>query len=161
MVPVPPYPPYKIQPGSLPSSAFFPVSSLFLPIASSLSVSVQSADYLQQRLVTRRPYVGSLQTSADCRPKCPLLVSCPASRMRFCTPPSPSRPVRLVVLGLGVGRGAKETATPAMVLSSSRRQQAWPGIACLRRRSRNSIPLRGSPSPLPLFPHPSQVPPAA
>ena len=38
------------------------------------------------------------------------------SKMQVCTPP---RPVRLVVLGLGVGGGAKETAPPAMVLSPS------------------------------------------
>ena len=38
----------------------------------------------------------------------------PDSHMQVCTPP---RPVRLVVLGLGVGGGAKETAPPTMVLS--------------------------------------------
>ena len=47
----------------------------------------------------------------------------------------PPRPVRLVVLGLGVGGGAKETAPPAMVLSPSTRQQAPPRLVCLRRRS--------------------------
>ena len=45
--------------------------------------------------------------------------------------PPPPRPVRLVVLGLGVGGGAKETAPPAMVLSISSRRQASPGKACL------------------------------
>ena len=49
----------------------------------------------------------------------------PASHMQACTPP---QPIRLVVLGLGVGvcGGAKETAPPAVVLSPSSRRQASP-----------------------------------
>ena len=116
MVPVPPYPPFKIHPGSLPSSAFLTVSSLFLPIASSLSVSILSAVHLQQRLSPVACASEVYNPPADCQQNALLLVSCPASRMRVCTPP---RPVRLVVLGLGVGGGAKDTAPPAMLLSSS------------------------------------------
>ena len=56
----------------------------------------------------------------------------PASHMQVCTP---TRPVRLVVLGLGVGGGAKETAPLAMVWSPLTRQQASPGLVCLCRRS--------------------------
>ena len=54
-----------------------------------------------------------------------------SSVCRFAPPP---RPVRLVVRGLGVGGGAKDTAPPAMVWSPLTRWQASPGITCLRRR---------------------------
>ena len=72
---------------------------------------------------------------------------------RFVPPP---RPVRLVVLGLGVGGGAKETAPPAMVLSLSSRLSS-PGKACLRRRSTSlSIPaVPVSLSAPPCFPDPA------
>ena len=40
----------------------------------------------------------------------------------------PPRPIRLVVRGSGVGGGAKETAPPAMALSSLTRQQASSGV---------------------------------
>ena len=55
---------------------------------------------------------------SDCQPNALLLVSCPASRMKV----SPPQPVRLVVLGSGVGGGAKDTAPRARRL---------PGVACL------------------------------
>ena len=51
---------------------------------------------------------------------------------RFAPPPCP---MRLVVLGLGVGEGAKETAPPAVVLIPSSLRQASPDrhpSACLR-----------------------------
>ena len=51
--------------------------------------------------------------------------------------------MQLVVLGLGVGGGAKETAPPAMVLSPASRLP-WPGNACLRRRS-NSLSIPAGP----------------
>ena len=62
MVLVLPRPPSKILPFSLPSAVCqSPLS--FLPISSSLYVSVQSALTLQQRLVTHRTSGGSLQPS--------------------------------------------------------------------------------------------------
>ena len=105
---------------------------------------------------------------AYCQNKCPLLVSCPASLRGFAPPPP--RPVRLVVLDLGVGGGAKETAPPAMVLSSLMRRHASPGIACLCRRSRSLFDFIGArlyvfppPPPLPLSPYnrtsPDTLPP--
>ena len=47
----------------------------------------------------------------------------------LCTFAPPPRPVRLVVLGLGVGGGSKEMAPPAVVWSPLTRQQASPGLA--------------------------------
>ena len=71
--------------------------------------------------------------------QCLLLVSFPSVPYAGLHPP---RPVRLVVLGLGVGGGAKETAPPAMVLSPSTRRQASPGqVACLFQRRRSSFLL--------------------
>ena len=96
---------------------------------------------------------SALRLTAD---QFPLLVSCPASHKAVLHPPP--RPVRLVVLGLGVGGGAKETAPPAMVWSPLTRRQASPGLACLRRHSSslfNSCVARLSvcypPPPLPPF----------
>ena len=94
MVMVPPYPPSKIQ-------CLFPVSSFFLPIASSPSISVLSADHLLQRLVTCCPSVGSLQTSGWLPNKCPLLVSCPASLQGFAPPPPPTCAAGVTWLGCG------------------------------------------------------------
>ena len=62
----------------------------------------------------------------------------PASHMQVCTPP---RPVRLVVLGLGVGGGAKETAPPVVVLSLSSRWQASPASGQVHAYARCSISL--------------------
>ena len=79
----------------------------------------------------------------------------PASHMQVCTHP---RTVRLVVLVLGVGGEAKETAPPAMVLSPSSRRQASPGLACLCRRSSSILDSCGArlsvcpPLPPPPFP---------
>ena len=62
--------------------------------------------------------------------------------------------MRLVLLGLGVGGGAKEKAPPAIVWSPSTRRQASPGISCLCRRSSSLLDSLGarlsvSPSPFP------------
>ena len=65
--------------------------------------------------VPHRPSVGKLPTL---RLRSTNVLFCfpnPASHMQVCTPP---RPVRLVVLGLGVGGGAKETAPPRDGLES-------------------------------------------
>ena len=62
--------------------------------------------------------------------------------MQVCTPPP--RPVRLVVLGLGVGGGAKETDPPAVVLSPSLRRQASPADGQVHAYARRSISLLSS-----------------
>ena len=62
----------------------------------------------------------------------------PASHMQVCTPP---RPVRLVVLGLGVGGGAKETPPPAVVLSPSSRRQASPASGQVHAYARRWLSL--------------------
>ena len=115
---------------------FFPeylahILSLLVLNASSPSVSMYSADPLQ-RLFTHRPSVRKLPTLRLTADQCTLLVSCTASHMQVSPPP---RPVRLEVLGLGVGGGAKETPPPAMVLIPSTRRPALPGLAYLRQRS--------------------------
>ena len=71
---------------------------------------------------------------ADCVPNALLLVSCPESRMKV----SPPQHVRLVIIGSGVGGGSKETAPPAMVLSSSTLRHALPG---------SSVPFAGALGP--------------
>ena len=58
--------------------------------------------------------------------------------MQVCTPP---RPVRLVVLGLGVGGGEKKTAPPAVVLSPSFCWQASPAGGQVHAYARRSISL--------------------
>ena len=68
--------------------------------------------------------------------QCLLLVSFP--RVPYAGLHPPPRPVWLVVLGLGVGGGAKETAPPALVLSPSTRRQASPG----RVRAYNNVDAR-------------------
>ena len=127
-----PFPPSKIQPVSFPSKASCPSPLSFRP-KYLLSVRV---------CVIRRPPPAvafssvvrpsedsciTLRRVADQMP----LYWCPFQRpvCRF-APPSP-QPMRLVVLGLGVGGGAKETAPPAMVWSPSTHRQASPRIACL------------------------------
>ena len=144
MVLVPPLSPLQDSPGLLAVQCLLPLSSPLLPIASSTSVSVSSAVHLQQRLspVVRPSEVYN--PPAYCRPNALLLVSCPASLRGF-APPPPPLPVWLLVLGLGVGGGAKETAPPAMVLSSSTSRHASPGIACLRQRSRSLFNSLGAP----------------
>ena len=103
---------------------------------------------------------------ADCLPNSLLLVSCPESRMKVCSP----RPVRLVVLDSGMGGGTKETATPAMVLSSWTRRQASPGssvtfVDALGPSLILVVPVSLSPPtpPLPLSPYnrtcPNTLPP--
>ena len=84
----------------------------------------------------------------------PLLVSFPASHKAGLHPPP--RPVRLVILVLGVGGGTKETAPPAMVWSPLTRRQASPMLECLRRLSSSLFNSCGallsvcpSPSPFP------------
>ena len=49
--------------------------------------------------------------------------------------------MRLVVLGLGVGGGAKETAPPAVVLSPLSRRQASPASGQVHSYARRSISL--------------------
>ena len=99
--------------------------SLFVLSVSSPPISVYSADPLQ-RLVTHRMSVGKLPTlRQNGRPN---FLSWFPVQLPICRFAPPPRPVRLVVLGLGVGGGVKETAPPAMVLSPSSRQQASPGI---------------------------------
>ena len=127
------FPHSKIHPGSLPSRASYPYPLSFLPFCL-LSVHIS--------VFSRPPPAASFHSSSVSRKatnppaatadQCPLLVSCPAAHMQVCTP---HRPVRLVVLGLGVGGGANEMAPPAMVWSPLTRRQATPGLACLCRRS--------------------------
>ena len=71
--------------------------------------------------------------------QCPLLFSRPSAPYAGLHPPP--RPVRLVVLGLGVGGGSKETAPPAMVLSPSSRRQASPASGQVHAYARRSISL--------------------
>ena len=81
----------------------------------------------------------------------------------------PPRPVLLVVLGLGVGKGAKETAPPTMVWSPLTRRKTTPGSACRLRRSSSLFDSCGDRlsvcplPPLPLSPYnctyPDTIPP--
>ena len=101
---VPPYPPSKIHPGSLPSSAFcpYPVSSFLLPPfrpflcrRPSTSSSVCHPSSVRWKSTT-------LRLNADQMPSPFVLSSGPK---RVWTPPP--RPVRLVVLSLVLGGGVK------------------------------------------------------
>ena len=135
------------------------VSSLFSSYLPPLR-PVYSADPLQCLLPTssvpHRPSVGKLPTLRLRTTNVFSWFPAPASHMQVCTPP---QTVRLVVLGLGVGGGAKETAPPAMVLSPSTRQQASPGLACLHRRSNFlsilavPVSLSAPPPPFPVQPY--------
>ena len=113
----PPSPPSKIHPGSLPS-AIFPHPLSFPPIASSPYVFVQSAVHLQQPRWS--PVIRPSEVyipPVDFRPM-PCSWFPVQRRMKVCPPP---RPVRLVVLGSGVGGAVYDTAPPVMVLSFSTR----------------------------------------
>ena len=127
-----PFPHSKNHLGSLPSRTSFPSRLFFLPFCL-LSVHIS--------LFSRPPPPASIPSSSVCWKssalrltdnKCPLLFSCPAAHMQVCTPP---RHVRLLVLALGVGGEAKETAPPAMVWILSTRRQATPGLAFRLQRS--------------------------
>ena len=111
----------------------------FRPFSSSLSINTYSAAPLQCLVppIVRPP--SSVRRRATNPPapanQCPLLVSRPS--VPYAGLHSPPRPIRLVVLGLGVGvcGGATETAPPTVVLSPSSRRQASPDrrpSACLR-----------------------------
>ena len=156
MVLVPSFsPPSKIHLGSLPARASFPYPISFLPFCLlSVHISVFSRPppaASGHSSSVRRKSTNPPAATAD---QCPLLVSCPAVHMQVCTPP---QPVRLVVLGLGVGGGAKETAPPAMVWSPSTCRQASPGLACLVNARVSSsilvVPVSLYDPPLPLSPY--------
>ena len=146
------FPPSKIHPGSLPSRESFLSPLSFLPFCL-LSVHIS--------LFSRPPPAASGPSSSVCRKssdlrltadQCPLLFSFPAAICRF----SPPQPMRLVVLGLGVGGGEKETAPPVMVWSPSTRRQATPGLACRLRHSSslfNYCGARLSVCPPPPYPY--------
>ena len=115
MVLVPPYPPLQDSPVFLALQCISPIFSL-LSSYCLLSVRFCVVDCPPQKRLVTRPSVGSLQPSSWLLTKCPpdVLSSVPYEGLR-----PPPRPVRMVVLGLGVGGGAKETAPPAMILRSS------------------------------------------
>ena len=83
----PPLSPLHDSPGFLSLQCLFPVSSLFLHIDSSPSVSVSSAVHLQQRLSPVVLPSEVFNPPADGRPNALLLVSCPAVIRRFSPPP--------------------------------------------------------------------------
>ena len=121
-----PFSPSNIPPGSLIYRTSFPSPLSFRP---KCLLSARFCVFIRPPPASGQP--SSVRWKATNPPakqptKCPLLVSCTASHMQVCTPP---RPERLVVLGLGVGGGEKETAPPVMVLSPSTRRQATPGLA--------------------------------
>ena len=130
---VPSFPPLQDSPLFFALQGIFPVSSL-----------------LSSSLPTLRPYQSTqlppsssvwpfivrpsevFRPPADGRPmSSPVFLSSVPYAGLYPPPP----PVRLVVLGLGVGGGAKETAPPAMVWSPLTHRQATPGSACRLRRS--------------------------
>ena len=83
----PPLSPLQDLPWFLALQFLLPVSSLLLPIASSLSVSVSSALHLHQRL---SPVVSPSEVynpTADCQPNTLLMVSCPEALRGFEPPP--------------------------------------------------------------------------
>ena len=86
MVPVPPYPPSKIHPGYLHSSAFcpYPLPSFLLPPLRPFLCSRPSTSISVWSPVVRPSEVYN--PPADCRSNALLLVSCTASCMRVCTP---------------------------------------------------------------------------
>ena len=120
--------------GCLALQNILPVSSLLLSFPSSPSITrihpPPSSVWSPPSSVRRR--ATNPLAPVD---QCPLLVPRPSVPYAGLHPPP--RPIRLVVLGLGVGvgGGAKETAPPAVVLSPSSRRQASPDrrpSACLR-----------------------------
>ena len=135
MILVPSFPPPEIRPGALLSRTSCPSPLSFRPFP---LLSVHKCVFSRPPPVSgppHRPSAGELPT-LRLRPTNVLFWFLdPASHMQACTPPP--RPIRLVVLGLGVGvcGGAKEKAPPAVVLSPSSRRKASPDrrpSACLR-----------------------------
>ena len=116
----PPSPPSNIRPVSLPCTFRpYPLSFLFLfPPLRPCLFSRPSPSSSVWSLGVRPEEVYN--PPADGRPNVLSWFPVQIHVWRFVTPP----PVRLVVLGLGVGGGAKETEPPAMVLSSSTRRKA-------------------------------------
>ena len=114
-----PFPPLQDSSGLLsPSVTSFPSSLSFLPICLlsarfclfSRPPPVSIPHIVRPPSSVRQKYTNP-PTSAD---QCLLLVSFPRVPYAGFHPP---RPERLVVLGLGVGGGAKETTPPAMVVN--------------------------------------------
>ena len=136
---VPSFPPLRDSSGLLaPNKHLARLLSLFFLYAPSPPISVYSADSPPVSDPPHRPSVGELPT-LRLRPTNVLFwFPDPASHMQVCTPP---RSVRLVVLGLGVVGGAKETAPPTVVLSPSSRRQASPASGQVHAYARRSISL--------------------
>ena len=127
-----PFPPSKIQPGYLLYRTSCPSPLSFRP---SCLLSARFCVFSRPPPASGHPSsVRWKATNPPAKRSTNVLSWFPVQRSicRFAPPP---QPVRLVVLGLGVGGGLKETAPPAMVLSPSTRWQASPGLACLRQRS--------------------------
>ena len=128
------FPPLQDSSGCLALQNILPVSSLLLSFPSSPSIT-----RIQPPLFSVWYPPSSVRRRATNPPapadQCPLLV--PRTSVPYAGLHPPPRPIRLVVLGLGVGvcGGEKETAPPAVVLSPSSRRQASPDrrpSACLR-----------------------------
>ena len=153
-------PPSKIHPGSFPFRVSFPYPLSFLPFyLLSVYISVFSRPPPAASDTTSSFRWKAINPPSATADQCPLLVSCPAAHMQVFTPP---QPVQLVVLRLGVGGGAKETAPPSMVWIPLTRRQATPGLACLLRRSsslfdscgaRLSVCPSSPPPPFPVKPY--------
>ena len=117
MVMVPPYPPSKIHPGSLPSSDFctYTISSFLLPTLRPFLCRRPSTYSSVCHPSSARRKSTTLRLTANQMPFSWFPVQRPVWRF------PPPQPVRLVVLGSGVGGGAKDTAPRARRL---------PGVAC-------------------------------
>ena len=141
-----PFPPLQDSPGFLPFRAF-PSPLSFRPFC---LLSVHKCLFSRPPPVSGPPHrpspivhpPESYQPSGSGRPMSSSGFPTQRPICRFAPPPP--RPVRLVVLGLGVGGGAKETAPPAVVLSPSSRWQASPAGGQVHAYARRSIYLLSS-----------------
>ena len=140
-----PFPPLRDSSGCLALQNILPVSSLlsslFLPSVHN-AYSAAPLQCLVPPIVCPPSSVRRRATNplapAD---QCPLLVPRPSVPYAGLHPP---RLVRLVLLGLGVGGGPKETAPPAVVLSPSSCRQASPADGQVHAYARRSISLLSS-----------------
>ena len=123
------------------TSCLSPLSFLpICPLSAHFCVfrQLSSSVWSPQSSVPHRPSAGELPTLRLWPTNGLFWFPNPASHMQVCTPPLP---IRLVVLGLGVGGGEKETEPPAVVLSPSSRRQASPASGQVHAYARHSISL--------------------
>ena len=140
----PPLSPLQDSPGFLALQCLFPLSSLFLPIDSSTSVSVSSAVHLQHLLLFVVRPSEVYNPPADCQPNALLLVYCPADLRGFAPSPPPPPTCAAGDTWLGCGWRGEGDGAPRDGLEFLDALAGVAGIAYLCQRLRSLLDYLGT-----------------